>query len=78
MRCDLCLLRYLGTLVVSWAGQTEVEGVRHEGFIAQLICQVRGDLDDDAAYKEKEKEKRKNQLRHYGGIDQLHTLWDEE
>lgn len=43
--------------MVSWAGQTEVEGVRREGFIAQLICKVRGDLDDDAAYKEKKKKK---------------------
>ena len=61
MRCDLCLLRYLGTLVVSWAGKMEVEGLRSEGFIAQLICQVKRDLDDDAAYKEKKKKKRKKE-----------------
>lgn len=34
-----------------------MEGLRHEGFIAQPICQGRGDLDDDAVYKEKEKGK---------------------
>ena len=34
----------------------EVEGLRREGFFARLICQ--GDLDDDASYKEKEKEKK--------------------
>lgn len=37
----------------------EVEGLRREGFFARLICQ--GDLDDDASYKEKEKEKKKIQ-----------------
>ncbi len=50
--------------MVSWAGKIEVE---REGFIAQRICQGKGDLDDDddAAYKEKEKKIRKNQMRHY-------------
>ena len=64
-------------LVVSWAGQNwEVEGARHEGFIARPICQVEEDLGDDAAYRgEKKKRKEKITMRHYCRIDQLHNPW---